>query len=79
MMAVWRVYSALSSSIARRRCAKHATVLPVELGGAFVAHQKSGIGDIHPLCQHQTPGLLQPQLLLMQRSQRKNRKIQQTA
>src|SRR3989442_9081049 len=44
--------------------AEETFVLPIEVGGVVVAHAIGGTGRVEVFAQQQTPGLLEPQLLL---------------
>src|SRR2546430_4945169 len=59
--------------VAHRGDAEEAFVLPIEVGGILVAHPIGRTGRVEVFAQHQTPGLLQPQLLLeLQGAQRRD-------
>src|SRR5205085_213573 len=50
--------------ISRRRLAEEPLVLSTKLRGIFVAHPIAGARGIQVFAQHETPRLLEPELLL---------------
>src|SRR5205823_12548335 len=50
--------------VAYRWDPEEAFVLPIEVGGVVVAHAIGRTGRVEVFAQHQTTGLLEPQLLL---------------